>query len=169
MHKGYSRRSFVKSGAQIIAGAYLGSILPLDLLAEKKRKINPSDQFRIAAIGINGMGWADLQSMLKHPNVQVVALCDVDENVLNRRKAELQKANIAADTYVDYERVLDRKDVDAVIIGTPDHWHCRIMVDACSAGKHVYCEKPVARTIAECRAMLAAQQRYQRVVQVGQW
>lgn len=169
MHKSYSRRSFLRSGVQIITGTYLASVLPLELLAEHRRRISAADAFRIAAIGINGMGWADLQSMLKHPNARVVALCDVDENVLNRRKAELQKANIEVDTYVDYERVLDRKDIDAVIIATPDHWHCKIMVDACSAGKHVYCEKPVGRTIAECRVMEAAQRRYQRVVQVGQW
>ncbi|QOR75634.1 MAG: Gfo/Idh/MocA family oxidoreductase [Thermoflavifilum sp.] len=169
MQKQYSRRSFVKSGVQVVAGAYLGSLLPFQILADTRRKTFALDQLRVAAIGINGMGWADLQSMLKHPHAQVVALCDVDENVLNRRKAELQKANITVDTYVDYERILDRKDIDAVIIGTPDHWHCKIMVDACSAGKHVYCEKPVGRTIAECRVMVAAQQRYGTVVQVGQW
>ena len=68
----------------------------------------------------------------------------------------------------DYRQVLDNKDVDAVIIGTPDHWHCLIMTDACAAGKDVYVEKPAANSIAECDAMVAAQQRYNRVVQVGQ-
>ena len=71
--------------------------------------------------------------------------------------------------YRDYRKLLDDKDIDAVIIGTPDHWHCLILVDALAAGKHVYVEKPLANSIAEARAMLAAARRSDRVVQVGQW
>lgn len=152
----------------VAAGAYIGSFLP-SVHAFSGISLRSLNKIRVAAIGINGMGWANLQSMMKHPDVLPIALCDVDERVLNRRKEELSKMGITVDAYVDYERVLERKDIDAVIVGTPDHWHCKIMVDACSAGKHVYCEKPVARTIAEARVMVAAQQRYGRVVQVGQW
>jgi predicted dehydrogenase len=68
----------------------------------------------------------------------------------------------------DYRKVLERKDIDAVIIGTPDHWHCLIMVEACQAGKDVYVEKPMANTIGECNIMVKAQKRYNRIVQVGQ-
>ena len=98
-----------------------------------------------------------------------MALCDVDQTVLDNRTAEAGKNwGKRPDQYRDYRRVLERQDIDAVIIGTPDHWHCLIMTDACAAGKDVYVEKPAANSIGECDAMVAAQQRYQRVVQVGQ-
>lgn len=71
--------------------------------------------------------------------------------------------------YNDHRALLDNKDVDAVIIGTPDHWHCLQMVDACQAGKDIYVEKPVGNSITECRVMMAAQKKYNRVVQAGQW
>ncbi len=85
---------------------------------------------------------------------------------------ELAAMNIDAakvKTYGDYRKLLENKDIDAVIIGTPDHWHCLIMAEACKAGKHVYVEKPIGNSIAECNAMVAAQKKYNKVVQVGQW
>ena len=128
-----------------------------------------NDTINVALIGCRGMGWADLCAMLQNPGVQLVALCDVDKEVLNARTADAEKNwGRRPDQYDDYRRVLERQDIDAVIIGTPDHWHCLIMTDACSAGKDVYVEKPAANSIGECDAMLAAQKRYQRVVQVGQ-
>ena len=72
-------------------------------------------------------------------------------------------------TYSDYRKLLEQKDIDAVIVGTPDHWHALIMIDACDAGKDVYVEKPVGNSIGECRAMVKAQEHYKRVVQCGQW
>ena len=131
-----------------------------------------SDRINIGAIGINGMGWSDTKAALKVPGVNLVALCDVDRNVTDRRLNELSALDIDArkvKTYGDYRRLLENKDIDAVIIGTPDHWHCLQMVEACQAGKHVYVEKPVGNSIVECNAMVAAQQKYNRVVQVGQW
>ena len=118
------------------------------------------------------MGWANVKSALKVPGVNIVALCDVDKNVIDKRMAELAKLKLDASkvkTYGDYRKLLEQKDVDAVIIGTPDHWHALIMIDACEAGKDVYVEKPVGNSIVECRAMVAAQKRYNKVVQVGQW
>ena len=142
-------------------------MIPSALKANKK--ISPNDKINVAAIGINGMGWADITNVIKNPETQLVALCDVDKNVLDKRMAELAKQNIKPATYGDYRKLLDDKNIDAVVIGTPDHWHCKIMVDACEAGKDVYCEKPVGNSIVECAAMVAAQKRYNRVVQVGQW
>ncbi|MXV51577.1 Gfo/Idh/MocA family oxidoreductase [Pedobacter sp. HMF7647] len=163
------RRDFLQSSTKIAIGAGIASMLPLDLLALKKR-IGANDKINIGAIGINGMGWADLTALLKVPETQLVALCDVDKNVLNKRVAELAKRNVQVkNVYTDYRKVLDNKDVDVVIIGTPDHWHCLIMTDACAAGKDVYCEKPAGNSIIECRSMVDAQQKYNRVVQVGQW
>ncbi len=115
------------------------------------------------------MGWSDLRAVLKNPGVECVALCDVDQNVLDKRAAELAEKGVKVKTYGDYRQLLDDKNIDAVVIGSPDHWHCLMMVEACQAGKHVYVEKPIGNSIAECRSMVAAQERYQRVVQVGQW
>jgi predicted dehydrogenase len=158
------RRHFIQNTSAYLAGA---ALLPKTLSAAKK--VAPSDKIRIGAIGIHGMGWTDLTNLLKHPEAECVALCDVDKNVLDKRVDELKKQNISVTTYSDYRKLLDNKDIDAVLIATPDHWHCRIMVDACMAGKDVYCEKPVGNSIVECAAMVDAQKKYNRVVQVGQW
>jgi predicted dehydrogenase len=136
------------------------------------KRVAPSDRINIGAIGINGMGWADLSAAIKVPGVNVVALCDVDKNVLDKRMGDLAKMKVDTSkvkTYSDYRKLLDQKDVDVVIIGTPDHWHALIMMHACEAGKDVYVEKPVGNSIGECRAMVAAQKKYNKVVQAGQW
>jgi predicted dehydrogenase len=163
-----SRRKFVQSASAIVAGAGLSSVIPGSLSAFPKI-FPPADIIRVAAIGINGMGWADLNAVLKNPAVECVALCDVDENVLNKRAAELAAKGMKVKTYGDYRKMLEDKTIDAVVIGSPDHWHCLMMVEACQAGKDVYVEKPIGNSIAECRSMVAAQERYKRVVQVGQW
>ena len=161
------RREFLRQSATALAA---GIILPQVLQSRVLRTTAaPSDQLRVALIGCKSMGWADLSDIMKHPDVQCVALCDVDQGILTNRTAEAERLwGRRPDQYTDYRRVLERQDIDAVIIGTPDHWHCLIMTDACSAGKDVYVEKPVANSIAECDAMAAAQKRYGRVVQVGQ-
>jgi predicted dehydrogenase len=131
-----------------------------------------ADQINIGVIGIKGMGWSNTMSILKIAGVNLVALCDVDQSVLDDRLKELKGKNIDTGkikTYKDYRGLLDNKDVDAVIIGTPDHWHALIMIDAVRAGKDVYVEKPVGNSIEECRAMVAAQEKYNKVVQAGQW
>ncbi|MDR2272569.1 MAG: Gfo/Idh/MocA family oxidoreductase [Sphingobacterium sp.] len=124
---------------------------------------------RVGLIGVNGMGWSNLNALLKVSGVQCTALCDVDENVLNNRAAELKKRNITVKTYIDYKDLLKANDVDVVIVATPDHWHCLQMVDAVAAGKDVYVEKPIGNSIRECELMVAAAKKYNRIVQVGQW
>lgn len=124
---------------------------------------------RVGLIGVNGMGWSNLNAILKVPGVQCTALCDVDENVLNKRAEELKKRNITVNTYIEYRELLKANDVDVVIVATPDHWHCLHMVDAVAAGKDVYVEKPIGNSIRECELMVAAAKKYKRVVQVGQW
>jgi predicted dehydrogenase len=166
------RRKFLQNAATLVAGGTFLSAFDREPFAIFRNRIAPSDQINIGAIGINGMGWADVNGALKVPGVNLVALCDIDKNVLDKRMAELNKRNIDTSkikTYGDYRKLLEQKDIDAVIIGTPDHWHALIMIEACMAGKDVYCEKPVGNSIGECRAMIAAQQRYKRAVQVGQW
>ncbi len=128
-----------------------------------------SGTVRVGLVGVNGMGWSNLNAILKVPGVQCTALCDVDENILSNRVEELKKRNITVKTYIDYKDLLRADDVDVVIIATPDHWHCLQMVDAVAAGKDVYVEKPIGNSIRECEVMVAAAKKYKRVVQVGQW
>ncbi len=166
------RRNFLKNSALMVGGNLLGSAFNNKAFAIFKNPVAPGDQLNIGAIGIKGMGWSDLTAAAKIPGVNVVALCDVDKNVLDQRMGDLSKINVGAakvKTYSDYRQLLDQKDIDAVIIGTPDHWHALIMMQACEAGKDVYVEKPVGNSIEECRAMVKAQQRYNKVVQAGQW
>ncbi len=163
-----SRRKFIYHASALTAGTLLAN----DVFAIFKNRVAPSDQLNIGVIGVNGMGWSNLQSILKIPGVSLLALCDIDKNVLDKRLADLQKMNVDVSklkTFNDYRGLLDMKEVDAVIIGTPDHWHCLQMVDACMAGKDVYVEKPVGNSITECNVMIAAQKKYNRVVQAGQW
>ncbi|HEY4150798.1 MAG TPA: Gfo/Idh/MocA family oxidoreductase [Chitinophagaceae bacterium] len=167
-----SRKSFLQQSSVLLGAGMLASAFDNKAFSYFKGNTMPSDQVNIGAIGINGMGWADVKAALTVPGVNIVALCDVDKNVLDRRLADLGKMNIDTSkikTYSNYKALLDQKDIDTVIIGTPDHWHALIMIEACQAGKHVYVEKPVGNSIGECRAMVAAQKKYDRVVQAGQW
>lgn len=163
-----TRRNFLRQSATAIAA---GLILPETLRAgiPAQKKPAPSDQLNIALIGCRSMGWANLSDTMNHPGLNCIALCDIDSGILNNRAAEAEKNwGRRPELFGDYRRLLERKDLDAVIIGTPDHWHCLMMTDACAAGKDVYVEKPIANSIAECDAMVRAANRYGRVVQVGQ-
>lgn len=161
------RKNFIKQSA-LMTGA--GLVLPgFTSLQKGSTILGANDTLRIGAIGINGMGWADTKALLKLPKVQLTAICDVDQNVLDKRKAEMDKQGVKVKTFLDYRKLLEEKDVDVVVIGSPDHWHALMMIHASEAGKHVYCEKPIGNSVGECRSMVAAQERYGNVVQVGQW
>lgn len=131
----------------------------------------PSDRINVGLIGCNGMGFADLTAFLDHTQVECLALCDIDESVLNRRAADVEKmrGKKPANLYKDWRKLIDNKDINVVIVGTPDHWHCLQMISACESGKDVYCEKPIGRTIEECNLMVNAAKKHKTVVQVGQW
>ena len=159
-----SRRSFIKSSSAALAA---GAVMPSFAIASSGH-VSANDKINVALIGCKNMGWSDLTDFLPHPEVQCVALSDIDRSILNARADELKKKGMNPDLYGDYRRILDRKDVDIVIIGTPDHWHCLQFVDACAAGKDVYVEKPISNSMAECDVMVAAANKYNRVVQVGQ-
>lgn len=164
-----NRRKFLQQGLTL-TGLGMASGLPLEALAARRKPVLPSEKVRFGLIGANGMGWSNMRAHFQMDEVDCVAICDVDQRVLDRRTADVEAARgTKPDQYKDYRKLLDRQDIDAVIIGTPDHWHCRIMVDACAAGKDVYVEKPLANSIAECNLMRKAAQKYGRVVQVGQW
>ena len=167
-----SRKKFIHQSSLLLGGGLMASSLDSQAFAIFKNRVAPSDQLNIGAIGINGMGWANVKAALKVPGVNLVAVCDVDSNVIKKRLGELpaKKYNTSSiKIFNDYRQLLEQKEVDAVIIGTPDHWHALIMIHACQAGKDVYVEKPVGNSIIECNTMVAAQQRYNKVVQAGQW
>jgi predicted dehydrogenase len=164
-----NRRSFLRNTAVTAIGSGLLTAVPMDVLAAIRKKVASTDHINVALIGCKGMGWSNLTSMLKLSEVQCIALCDVDSNVLNQRKAELEKINIKPTLYADYRQLLANKDVDVVIIATPDHWHCLQMIDACVAGKDVFVEKPVSNSIKEAQLMVGAAHQYSKVVQVNQW
>jgi len=163
-----SRRSFLKQSSLAVAGVSTAAFAPQHIMAS--HIIGANEKVRVGVVGCKGMGFSNLKAHLKLDNVECAALCDVDGQVLEQRTAEVEEMTGKRPlNYKDYRKMLDNKDIDAVIIGTPDHWHCLIMVDACEAGKDVYVEKPIANSIAECELMVKAAKRYNRVVQVGQW
>lgn len=160
-----NRRKFIKNlGAASIATALPLSQVSANIGAPTKDVVN------IGLIGVNGMGWANLMSFLKNVGTACVALCDVDAEVLERRATALEtKTGKRPKTFSDHREFLKLKDMAAVIIATPDHWHCIQMTDACAAGKDIYVEKPIANSIYEADIMVRAARKYNRVVQVGQW
>ncbi|MFH6602008.1 Gfo/Idh/MocA family protein [Maribacter algicola] len=164
------RRNFIKKSSLAATGVTASFLFPIELLGKIRKKVGPNDRINVGLIGCNGMGFSDLSSMLKISEVDIIGLCDVDESVLKKRTADLEKAGIKKPTwYKDYRKLLENKDIDVVIIGTPDHWHCLMLTDALQAGKDVYCEKPIANSIQEADIMLNYVGASDRMVQIGQW
>jgi predicted dehydrogenase len=166
-----TRREFLASSPKLLAATGLAGLVPAAASASVVGTSNRSDNdtIVIGLIGARSQGMADLRQALKQPGVRCGALCDVDDAVLKERSAEVEKIQGKAPVaYKDFRRLLDDKDIDAVIIGVPDHWHCYQMIAACEAGKDVYVEKPLANSIRECDLMVAAARKYKKVVQVGQ-
>jgi len=126
-----------------------------------------NNRIRVAIIGTGSRGNQVMASWLKHDDSQFVAICDVNKVALDNTSAKLASAGQKVDMYEDYRRILERKDVDAVLIATPDHWHSPMTVDACAAGKDVYCEKPVSNQIEPALRMIDAARQHKRVVQIG--
>jgi len=164
MPNAFTRREFLKKAAQGAAAAsFLPSIVSARALGAED-KVAASERLTMGFIGIGGMGNGHLGSFLGRPQVDVVAVCDVYGPHLKQAK---ERAGGRAVAYTDFRDLLDRKDIDAVLIATPDHWHALIAIAACQAGKDVYCEKPLTLTIAEGRALVNAVRRYGRVFQTG--
>ena len=141
------------------------------IIKDVKQAVVATDKICVELIGCKGVGFSNLQAFLKKPEGGCGALADIDDTVLNQRAADTEKitGKKVKHLYNDWRKLIDNKDVDVVIVGTPDHWHCLQMVAACEAGKDVYCEKPLGNSIEECNIMVRAAQKYNRVVQVGQW
>ena len=152
-----TRRHFISSAA-LTAG------LSTELAAEAPQTASPNDRVRMALIGQGIRGNEDARTALRVPGVELIAVADVYQGRLDRSK-ELWGNQIF--TTRDYREVLARKDVDAVIIATPDHWHQRMAIDAMNAGKDVYCEKPMVQLISDGADVIAAHKRTNRVMQIG--
>jgi len=158
-----TRRQFLASAAALSASA----LNPYVFTARAEERTLPrgkNDRFGIAAIGMRYQGSVITEKAL--PYGDVVAIADVDREI--GEKAVTQFGG-KADLVEDYRRVLDRPDVDVVLIGTPDHWHTKMLIDACRAGKDVYCEKPLTLTIDEGKLLTRVVRETGRVVQVGSW
>ncbi len=154
-----SRREFLRKSATTAS------------LASVARVLGANDRIRVALIGCGGMGRGDLATFFLHPDVECPVICDVDDAMIAKCAPLVEKREGRAPEVVkDFRRVIERKDVDALIVATPDHWHALPTVYGCQAGKDVYVEKPLAVTIGEGRAVLEAAKRHNRVVQMGtQW
>ena len=161
MKKHFSRRDFLKAGS---VGALGFAILPSIL-----SRAAASDRLRIAHIGLGGMGNNHLNWFAALPEVEIVALCDLDENHLNGTLKSLKalKPDNQAKTYGDFRHILDRKDIDAITVATPDHWHAQIATLAFQAGKDVYGEKPLSYDVKEGQVMLKHLDYHKRVFQLG--
>jgi predicted dehydrogenase len=150
------------------AGA-LGALWGTDLAlaqgpASVAKKAAPSDRIRVGMIGVGGMGTGNLRACMSNPDVDVVAVCEVDKTAMDKA---LATTGGKAKSYKDYRRLLEDPSVDAVVISTPEHWHALMCIDACDAGKDVYVEKPASHNIQDGRLMVQTARRHKRVVQVG--
>jgi predicted dehydrogenase len=169
MNMNMDRRKFIGNTA---AAALAFTMVPRRVLGGSGF-IAPSDQIRLGFIGTGKQAHGLLQDIGDCKETVVLAVCDVDQKKLAKFKSEAEAKNksknlqATVDAYKYYRELLERKDIDAVVIATPDHWHAQIAVDAAKSGKDIYCEKPLALTIAEGRAMVNATRKYERVFQTG--
>lgn len=166
-----TRKEFLKTsalggGALLFARSLLGAqSAPVPSAAPRVRSAN--DEVRLAIVGVNGMGADLIPQFTKVPGAKIVALCDCDQQVLARRAAQMEKDHNKVDTFVDFRNVLERPDIDAVAVATPNHWHALMTVWACQAGKDVYVEKPISHSVWEGRKAVEAATKYKRIVQTG--
>ena len=164
--KPVSRRNFLGQSAIAAVGAGLASSA-ISAVAEDK-KVSANDKISVALIGCGGQGRADLRAFLGSSEIECLALCDVDPSHSAKAADEVEKKKgNKPDIYKDFREVIDRKDIDVVIVGTPDHWHALPTIYACQAGKDVYVEKPLSVSIGEGRVMVKAAHNNKRIVQMG--
>ena len=148
------RRHFVMSSA---AAATLAS-----------SAMGANERVRVAVVGVRGQGRSHLSAYGRIPNVEIAAICDIDENILGSRIAEVEKASgKKPELYTDIRKLLENKDIDAISIATPNHSHTLQAIWSLQAGKHVYCEKPCSHNIFESKQIVAAARKYNKIVQHG--
>ena len=158
--KTMNRRSFLKGSC--LAAASLG--LPASIWSQVA---GANDDLRVAVVGFHGRGNDHISGFRKVKGARVVALCDVDRAVLDKKVAECDQAGFKVTPYIDYRKLLENKDIDAISIATPNHWHSLMTIWACQARKDVYVEKPISHNVWEGRKAVEAARKYGRIVQAG--
>jgi predicted dehydrogenase len=163
-----NRRGFLKRGVAATTGAFVALSSSGGLVPGVR---GANEEVRLGVAGIRSRGGAHVSDFMKLPGVKVVALCDPDQQILEQGVAQFKKKydvdGSAITGYADVRKLLERKDIDALVIAAPNHWHALMTVWACQAGKHVYVEKPVSHAIWEGRKMVEAARKYNRIVQAG--
>ena len=171
--KTITRREFLEQGGKTALGVGLGAVMSSTLAqpaTARSRKPGANDKVLIGAIGVGGMGTNNMHHFVDMPDCEVVAVCDVDTTHMEQAAVEVEKKTGKKPQMIkDFRELLEMEDIDAVSIGTPDHWHALPMILAAEAGKDCYVEKPISHDIVEANAMVAAAQKYGTVVQVGTW
>lgn len=153
-----ARRDFLKTGAT----------LSLATAASARRVLGANDRLRVAVVGLRGRGWDHVKGLKPIPGVELAYFCDVDENVLRKRISDAGQMGLPSpNTEVDIRRLLERKDVDAITVATPNHWHSLMGIWAAQAGKHLYIEKPCSHNWWEGRQLVRAIDKYGIVCQHG--
>ncbi len=168
------RREFLKATGQALAGLGLVSGFPTIVPASALGRggaVSPSNRIVMGSIGIGWMGESNTQSFLEKPDVQMVAICDLEAGTRKKWKGiiDAKYGDEGCEAYTDFRELLDRPDLDAVTLALPDHWHAIPAITALKKGLDVYGEKPFSRTLGEGRAMVNAVERYGRVWQTGSW
>jgi predicted dehydrogenase len=153
-----ARRNFLKTGA----------VAALATASSAKKVLGANERIRVAVIGVRGRGWDHVKAYKSIPGVEIAYFCDVDDNVLNKRLADAEKLGIPKpQTYIDIRKLLENKNVDAISIATPTHWHSLMGIWAAQAGKDIYIEKPCSHTMWEGQQLVRAVDKYKVICQHG--
>ena len=169
MSQTLSRRRFLTGAAALVSAPM---VVPASALG-RQDKPAPSEKITIGVIGVGFQARGHLNMLIRNEDVKVLAVCDVDTTRCENAKKitedwySTDKIYRGCDAYSDFRELVARQDIDAVLIGTPDHWHCATAVAAVHAGKDVYCEKPLTLTIAEAKVMIDAVRKHKRILQTG--
>ncbi|HLO99962.1 MAG TPA: Gfo/Idh/MocA family oxidoreductase, partial [Fimbriimonas sp.] len=163
--KSLSRRELLIDSAVITAGISLGGSalanMTSSIPASPRKKTSPNDKIVFGLIGCNGMGAANMRNLMQHEDVEFAAICDVDFNRIAGDYKKIEETyGRKPEVFRDYRKMLERKDIDAIIVGSPDHWHALNLIHACEAGKDIYCEKPISHNFVEAKAMVAAKNHF---------
>ena len=152
------RRDFLKAGAAVAAAGFL----------RPERVLGANERVRVAVVGLRGRGFDHIRTYAGIPNVEIAAVCDIDQSIMETRLADMDKMGLSKPkTYVDYRKLLEDKSIDAVSVATPNHWHSLMGIWACQAGKDAYIEKPFSHNWWEGKQLVAAANKYNRIVQHG--
>ena len=145
--------------------AALGGI---SFVTNPQRVFGANDRVRVGVCGLRGQGFRHIEEYARMSNVETAAVCDVDESIINGRLADMDRMALPAPkTYTDVRKLLEDSSIDAISIGTPNHWHCLMGIWALEAGKDVYIEKPCCHCLWEGRQLVRATKKYNRIVQHG--